>query len=130
MFLLRISCCHLASVMRCLKRTRPVTQLPQSRAGGQTPYLRSLDHLGRSSESKDRKNPNKIKCDGQTDGGTDGRTDERTNGRTEERTDGRTNGQTRLCQGAIEDKILSVNMFFNNFIDIINLNILSKKNNN
>ena len=29
--------------------TRPDTRLPKSRAGGQGPYLRSLDHLGRSS---------------------------------------------------------------------------------
>ena len=30
-------------------KTRPDTRLPKSRAGGQGPYLRSLDHLGRSS---------------------------------------------------------------------------------
>ena len=36
-------------------KTRPDTRLPQSRAGGQGPYLRSLDHLGRSREAKDRK---------------------------------------------------------------------------
>ena len=30
--------------------TRPDTRLPKSRAGGQGLYLRSLDHLGRSSE--------------------------------------------------------------------------------
>ena len=35
--------------------TRPDTQLPKSRAGGQGPYLRSLDHLGRSSEVKEIK---------------------------------------------------------------------------
>ena len=35
------------------KKTRPDTGLRQSRAGGQEPYLRSLDHLGRSSEVKD-----------------------------------------------------------------------------
>ena len=29
------------------------TRLPKSRAGGQGPYLRSLDHLGRSSVVKD-----------------------------------------------------------------------------
>ena len=46
--------------------TRPDTRLPQSRAGGQGLYLRSLDHLGRSSEAKDRKNPKKVKCDGPT----------------------------------------------------------------
>ena len=44
--------------------------------GGQGSYFRSLDHLGRSSETKDRK---KKKCvtDGRTrlDGGTDGSTD-------------------------------------------------------
>ena len=34
------------------KKTRPDTGLRQSRAGGQEPYLRSLDHLGRSSEVK------------------------------------------------------------------------------
>ena len=33
-------------------KTRPDTRLPQSRAGGQGPYLRSLDHLGWSSEAK------------------------------------------------------------------------------
>ena len=37
------------------KETRPDTRLPQSRAGGQGLYLRSLNHLGRSSEAKDRK---------------------------------------------------------------------------
>ena len=31
-------------------RTRPDNRLPKSRAGGQGPYLRSQDHLGRSSE--------------------------------------------------------------------------------
>ena len=43
--------------------TRPDTRLPQSRAGGQGPYLRSLDHLGRSSEAKDRKKQNKTRPD-------------------------------------------------------------------
>ena len=42
--------------------------------GGQGLYLRSFDHLGRSSEDKDRKNPKKGKCDGLTDGQTDGPT--------------------------------------------------------
>ena len=32
--------------------TRPDTRLPKSRAGGQGLYLRSLDHLGRSSGVK------------------------------------------------------------------------------
>ena len=51
--------------------TRPDTRLPQSRVGGRGPYLRSLDHLGRSSEAKNRKNPKKVKCDGPTDRRTD-----------------------------------------------------------
>ena len=33
-------------------RTRPDTRLPKSRAGGQGPYLKSLDHLGSSSGVK------------------------------------------------------------------------------
>ena len=53
-------------------------RLPQSRAGGQGPYLRSLDQLGRSSEAKDRKNQKKRKCDRPTDGPTDRQTDGRT----------------------------------------------------
>ena len=51
-------------------QTRPDTRLPQSGAGGQGPYLRSLDHLGGSSESKKHKNPKKVKCDGRTEGRT------------------------------------------------------------
>ena len=58
----------------------PDTRLPQSRAGGQGPFLRSLDRLGRSSEAKDHKNPKKVKCDGCTNGRTDRRTDGRTDG--------------------------------------------------
>ena len=56
------------------RKTRSDTRLPQSRAGGQGPYLRSLHHLGRSSEAKDRKNPKKSKVwptDRQTDRPTD-----------------------------------------------------------
>ena len=34
------------------EETRPDTRLPKSHAGGQGPYLRSLDHLGRSSEAQ------------------------------------------------------------------------------
>ena len=34
-------------------KTRPDTRLLKSRAGGQGPYLRSPDHLGRSSEVKE-----------------------------------------------------------------------------
>ena len=41
------------------KRIRLDTRLPQSRAGGQRSYFRLLDHLGRSSEAKDRKPPKK-----------------------------------------------------------------------
>ena len=33
--------------------TRPDTRLPKWHAGGQGPYLRSIDHLGRSSEVKE-----------------------------------------------------------------------------
>ena len=54
--------------------TRPATRLHQSRVLWQGPYLRSLDHKGRSSEAKDCKNPKKEKCDGLTNGRTDGRT--------------------------------------------------------
>ena len=57
------------------KETRPDTRLPHARAGGQGPYLRSLDHFGRSSKGKDCKNKNKIKFDGPTDGLTDRQTD-------------------------------------------------------
>ena len=37
-------------------QVRPDSRLPLSRDGGQGPYLRSQEHLGRSSEAKDRKN--------------------------------------------------------------------------
>ena len=47
-----------------LKKTRPSTRLPKSRAGGHGPYLRSLDHLGRSSGVKNKTN---VKRDGPTD---------------------------------------------------------------
>ena len=59
-------------------KTRPDTRLPQSRAGGQGPYLRSLHHFGRSREAKYCKTPKKSKCDGRTDGRKDGPTDEPT----------------------------------------------------
>ena len=49
---------------------------------GQGPYLRSLDHLGRSSEAKNHKKTNKVKCDGRTDGRTDGQTERQTHGPT------------------------------------------------
>ena len=38
-----------------MKKTRPDTRLPKSRAGGQGPYLRSPYHVGRSSEVKEIK---------------------------------------------------------------------------
>ena len=41
--------CFLAFIYEALEKTRPDTRLPKSRAGGQGPYLRSLDCLGRSS---------------------------------------------------------------------------------
>ena len=53
-------------------------------------YLRSLNHLGRSGEAKDRKNKKKVKCEGRTDGWTDGRTD----GRTDRWMDGWSDGAT------------------------------------
>ena len=34
-------------------KTRPDTRLSKSHSGGQEPHMRSLDHLGRSSEVKD-----------------------------------------------------------------------------
>jgi len=43
------------SLMHDREKTRPETRLPKSRAGGQGPYLRSPDHLGRSSEVKEKK---------------------------------------------------------------------------
>ena len=60
--------------------------LPQSHAGGQGPYSRSLEQLGRSSEFKDRKNTNGNKM-WQTDRMTDWLTDRRMNGQSED--DGR-----------------------------------------
>ena len=46
----------------CLK-TRPDTQLPQSRAGGQGRHLRSVEHLDRSSKAKNRINAVKVRCE-------------------------------------------------------------------
>ena len=46
-----------------VQRIRPDKSLPQSRAGGQGPYFRSLEHLGRSSETQDRKNMKKVARD-------------------------------------------------------------------
>ena len=56
------------------EKSRPDTRLPQSRAGGQELYLRSLHHLGRNSEATDRKKTKKVKCAGWTDGPTNGLT--------------------------------------------------------
>ena len=53
--------------------TRPDTLILQSRVDGQEPYLRSQEHLGRSSEAKDHKNKTRIKCDWPTNQTTDGR---------------------------------------------------------
>ena len=47
----------------------------QLRTGGQGPYLRSVELLGRSRRAKYPKNAKKVKCDGPIDGQTDGRTD-------------------------------------------------------
>ena len=46
---------------------RPDTRLPKSRAGGQGPYLRSVEHLGRSGIAKNPINAKIVKCDGPTD---------------------------------------------------------------
>ena len=66
--------------------TKPDTRLPSCVRVGEA-VLRSLDYLGRSSETK------KVKCDEPKDGRTDGRTNGRTNGRTDGLKDGRTNGR-------------------------------------
>ena len=42
----------IANLFVRLNKTRPDTRLPKSRAGGQGPYWRSPDHLGRSSGVK------------------------------------------------------------------------------
>ena len=46
---------------RNIDKTRPDTRLPQSRAGGQGPYLRSVEHLGRSGIARNFINAEKIK---------------------------------------------------------------------
>ena len=50
----------------CIK-TRPDTRLPQLRAGGQGPYLRSVEHSGRSSMAKNPIHSKKVKRDGRMD---------------------------------------------------------------
>ena len=54
-----------------LVETRPDRRLSKSSAGGQGPYLRSLDHLGRSSEVKEIKSLKTVKL-GPTEPRTDG----------------------------------------------------------
>ena len=57
-------------------KTRPETRLLKLCAGGQGPYLRSVEHFGRSGIAKNPMNTKKVKCeDGQTDGRTDRPTD-------------------------------------------------------
>ena len=51
--------------------TRSDTRLPQSHPGGQGPYLRSLDRLGRISEVKKEKKENHYKKLSVTDLSTD-----------------------------------------------------------
>ena len=68
-------------------QTRPDTRLPQSRTGGQGPYLRSVEHLVRSGIAKNPINAKKVKCEGLTDRRMDGQTDGRTDGRTNRPTD-------------------------------------------
>ena len=57
-----------------LQITRPDTRLPKSGAGGQGPYLRSLDDVGRSSEVQEIKSQKRIKCDRPTNRPTDQQT--------------------------------------------------------
>ena len=56
--------------------TRPDTQLPQTHAGGQVPYLRSVEHLRRSSKAKNLKKAKKVVW--WTDKRTDQKTDQKT----------------------------------------------------
>ena len=56
-------------------RNKAVYTATQSRAGGQGPYLRSVEHLGRSRKAKNPMDAEKVKCDGGTDGRMYGRTD-------------------------------------------------------
>ena len=64
--------------MKIQNKTRLDTRLPHSHAGGQGPYLRSVEHLGRSDIAKNPINAKKVKCDGTTDRRTNGLTDQRT----------------------------------------------------
>ena len=75
------------------QKTRPDVRLPQSLAGGQGLYLRSFDHLGRSSEAKEKKT-HKSKV-GWTDGLTDRWMDRRTDEPTKEGVESRGRRQKR-----------------------------------
>ena len=50
-------------VVEAKYRVSGYIRLPESRAGGQGPCLRSLDHLGRSSEDKETKSEKKENWD-------------------------------------------------------------------
>ena len=50
-----------------LNLTRLDTRLPQSRAGGQGLYFRSVECLGKSSKAEIPINAEKVKCDRRTD---------------------------------------------------------------
>ena len=54
------------------EETRPDTRLPQSRAGGQGPYLRSVEHLSRSDSAKNLINPKQGRIHGQYQSRTGG----------------------------------------------------------
>ena len=77
--------------------TRLDAWLPQLRAGGQGPYLRSVEHLGRTGIAENPINAEKVKCDGPTNRRTDGPTDGRTDGPTKRGVESRS---TRLKRGA------------------------------
>ena len=55
-----------SSVASLTGPTGPLFNKAGSHAGRQGSYLRSLDHLGRTTEARRRKNTKKIKCDGLT----------------------------------------------------------------
>ena len=62
--------------------------------------MKLLHHLIRSTEAKDSKNPNKVKCDDRTDGPTDRRTD----GPTDRWTDGPTKRDVELRSTRLKRK--------------------------
>ena len=55
--------------------TRPDTRLPQLRAGGQGPYLRSVEHWAGAVQPKPHERRKSSVTDRRTDGQTDGQTD-------------------------------------------------------